>query len=110
MSDQVFDFEVIAPEGTLQALSLQLREVAVGDVATFQHRGRDGEAGMGGIISKIPMKELKRVWNTILALADKDKVRVVVGPVEIEARNVDSFQQVMNILADHGLVGSGGDD
>ena len=109
MSDQVFDFEIIAPEDTLQALSLQLKEVAVGDVTTFQHRGRDGEAGMVGVISKIPKQAFERVWSTILALADKDRVRVVVGPVEVEVRDVDSFQQVMNILADHGLVG-GGDD
>lgn len=110
MGDQVLDVEVIAPESTLPALSSKLQEVAVGDVTTFQHRGRDGEAGLGGIISEIPMKALERVWNTILALADRDKVRVVVGQVEIEARNVDSFQQVMNILADHGLVGSGDGD
>lgn len=104
MSDQVLDFEIIAPQGTLQTLLPQLQEVSLSEVETFKHRGRDGEAGMGGLISKIPMKALKIVWDTILALTEKDKVRVKVGPVDIEVRNVDSFERVMSILADHGLV------
>jgi hypothetical protein len=109
MGSGLFEIEVLAPEDVIPTLALQLERVSVGDVAMFQRRGRDGD-GILGIAGNFHERTLKLVWKSILSLSDRSRVKFSLGDLLIEARDVHSFEDVMRILAEHGVLTESGDD
>ena len=105
MNDRNVDVEVLAPDHVLGVLSSHLREISLEDVGTFQHRGRDGEVGLLGNIAKVPESAIRGLFDLILSIADRNRVRVTVGDLQVDVRDVQNLEEVMKLLAAHGLVG-----
>lgn len=105
----MIEVDVTGTGEVIESIKVPLESLAVERVRIYRHGGISGESGVLGLVTTVATAALPSIVDLLKPLVSRDRnLKINVNGVEFAVRDIGEAGEVLDLLAERGLLRGGG--